>query len=89
MEICFTLNYIGFNLCGVILMKHFYKLYIGQYEKEGTPATWNLQAVVSKEMLKNQVLAIVPNLRYGMELYIVNDDGVKAYFRDGLDKVFK
>ena len=68
----------------------FYKLYIGQYQKEGTPATWIIHGVVPKNNLKNRIKEVVPSLKMGMELYIVTPRGeIKAYFRDGIDKVLK
>lgn len=72
------------------MKKEFYKIYTGQYEKEGVPAIWTINGVVPKNGLKSKIKEIVPNLKFGMELYIVTPSGeIKAYFRDGIDKVIK
>lgn len=65
-----------------------YKLYIGDYLKEGTPATWTINSTVPKKHLKKHVNEVVPLLRQGMELYIVHNGEVHAYFREGLSKYF-
>lgn len=66
-----------------------YKLYIGSYVEKGTPATWTISSTTPKKYLKKHVKEIVPNLKYGMELYIVHNNEVHAYFRDGLRKYFE
>ena len=66
-----------------------YKLYIGDYLKEGTPATWTIVCSTPKKHLRKQVNEVVPLLRQGMELYIVHNNEVHAYFREGLAKYFK
>ena len=66
-----------------------YKLYIGDYLKEGTPAAWTINYTVPKKHLKKHVNELVPLLRQGMELYIVHDNEVHAYFRENLEKYFK
>lgn len=66
-----------------------YKLYIGDYLKEGTPATWTINSTVPKKHLKKQVTEVVSLLRQGMELYIVHDNEIHAYFRENLEKYFK
>lgn len=65
-----------------------YKLYIGDYLKEGTPATWTISCTTPKKHLANHVNEIVKNLRHGMELYIVHKDEVHAYFRENLGRYF-
>lgn len=60
-----------------------YKLYVGTYMEEGTPATWTICGQVPRKHLQKQVEEIVKNLRPGMELYIMNDEGeIKPYFRE-------
>jgi hypothetical protein len=66
-----------------------YKLYIGDYLKEGTPATWTISCTTPKKHLKKHVNEVVPLLKYGMELYIVHNNEVHAYFRENLGKYFK
>ena len=66
-----------------------YKLYIGDYLKDGTPPTWTINSTVPKKHLKKQVTEVVSLLRHGMELYIVHDNEVHAYFRENLEKYFK
>lgn len=66
-----------------------YKLYIGDYIKEGTPATWTINCTVPKNQLKKHVNEVVPLLRQGMELYIIHNNEVHAYFRENLEKYFK
>lgn len=66
-----------------------YKLYIGDYLKEGTPATWTINCTTPKKHLKRHVNEVVPLLRQGMELYIVHNGEVHAYFREDLAKYFK
>lgn len=66
-----------------------YKLYIGDYMQEGTPATWTINSTVPRKHLKKHVNEVVPLLRPGMELYIVHRDEVHAYFRENLKKYFK
>lgn len=66
-----------------------YKIYVGQYEEKGTPATWTICGKVPKKHLKTYINRITPNLKHGMELYIVTPKGeVKAYFRDKLKSLF-
>lgn len=66
-----------------------YYIYVGQYEKEGTPATWTITGKVPKSGLKKHIKELVPNLKMGMELYIITPENeVKAYFRDELEKYF-
>ena len=66
-----------------------YKLYIGDYLKEGTPSTWTINCTTPKKHLRKHVNEVVPLLRHGMELYIVHNNEVHAYFREGLEKYFK
>jgi hypothetical protein len=65
-----------------------YKLYIGDYLKEGTPAAWTIVCQTPKKHLKTHVREIVPILRPGMELYIKHNDEVHAYFREDLRRYF-
>lgn len=65
-----------------------YKLYIGDYLKEGTPATWTINCTTPKKHLKRHVNEVVPLLRQGMELYIVHNGEVHAYFREQLGRYF-
>ena len=59
-----------------------YKLYVGDYVKEGTPATWTL--VHSSEHLSvEDIKEIVINLKYGMDLYIVQNNKVIARYYGG------
>lgn len=65
-----------------------YRLYIGDYKKEGTPATWTIVGQVPKKHLKNRMMEVIPHLRVGMELYILTPTGeIKSYFRDNLAKL--
>ena len=66
-----------------------YKLYIGDYLKEGTPATWTIVGTTPKKHLKKHINEVVPRLRPGMELYIVHNQEIHAYFRENLDRFFK
>lgn len=66
-----------------------YKLYIGDYMNEGTPATWTISCTTPKKHLKKHVREIIPNLKHGMELYIVHDGEIHSYFREQLCKYFE
>lgn len=59
-----------------------YKLFVGGYVKEGTPATWTL--VHSSEHLSvEDIKEIVINLKYGMDLYIVHNNKLIARYYGG------
>lgn len=71
-------------------MKEFYKLYIGESTDDGKPTNWTINGVVPRSNLKIRIKEVVSRLKSGMDLYIVTPTGeVKAFFRDGLDKVIK
>lgn len=65
-----------------------YRLYIGDYLKEGVPATWTIVCQTPKKHLKTHVKEIIPILKPGMELYIKHNDEVHAYFRENLRRYF-
>lgn len=65
-----------------------YKLYIGDYLKEGTPATWTIVCQTPKKHLARHVNEIVPILKPGMELYIKHNEEIHAYFREDLRRYF-
>lgn len=65
-----------------------YKLYIGDYLKEGTPAAWTLVCQTPKKYLKKHINEIIPNMKFGWELYIMHNNEVHAYFRENLGRYF-
>ena len=65
-----------------------YKLYIGDYLKEGTPATWTIVCQTPKKHLVRHVNEIVSRLKPGMELYIKHNKEIHAYFREDLRRYF-
>lgn len=68
-------------------MKPFYKLYVGAYEKEGTPASWTIVSTVPRCGLLPAIKEISSKLRYGMELYILTpNQEIKAFYRDNLSQ---
>lgn len=61
-----------------------YKLFIGDYKKEGTPATWTLvRQDTNKDVIKRAISDLLPEMKQGWEMYIVHGEEVHAYFRDG------
>lgn len=59
-----------------------YKIYVGDYVKEGTPSTWTL--VHSTKFLSvEEIKEIVINLKYGMDLYIVHNNKLIARYYGG------
>lgn len=61
-----------------------YKLFIGDYLKEGTPATWTLVCQsCCKQTIKRVIDELKTRVKPGMELYIVHKDNINAYFREG------
>ena len=65
-----------------------YKLFIGDYLDEGTPATWTLVCCNTRKSVINRVIKeLLPRLKMGMELYIVYNNEVHAYFRDKMRRV--
>ena len=61
-----------------------YKLFIGDYLKEGTPATWTLvYQSHCKKIIKRVIEELKTRVKPGMELYIVHKDRTNAYFREG------
>lgn len=61
-----------------------YKLFIGDYLKEGTPATWTLVCQAPcKQTIKRVIKELETRVKPGMELYIVHKDNINAYFREG------
>lgn len=60
------------------------KVFVGDYVKDGTPATWTLMyehednAIGIDYTLRN----ILPFMRFGMEIYFVDGKDVVGYFRD-------
>ena len=61
------------------------KLYVGGYCKEGIPATWTFVKECDASQTNRYIKKITPHLLFGMDLYIVNKKGVKAYYRDKLN----
>ena len=61
-----------------------YELFIGDYLKEGTPATWTLvYQSHCKKIIKRVIEELKTRVKPGMELYIVHKDITNAYFREG------
>lgn len=65
-----------------------YKLYIGDYLNEGTPATWTIVCQTPKRYLARHINEIIPRMKPGWELYIVHNNQTKAYFRENLGRYF-
>ena len=61
-----------------------HKLFIGDYLKEGTPATWTLVCQSHcKQTIKRVIDELKTRVKPGMELYIVHKNYINAYFREG------
>lgn len=56
-----------------------FKLYVGDYVKEGTPATWTLVHSSYYEPIE-EIERIGALLKYGLDLYIVRDNKVISRF---------
>lgn len=56
-----------------------YKLYVGDYVKEGTPATWTLVHSSCCEPIE-EFERFGTRLKYGLDLYVVRDNKVIAGF---------
>lgn len=59
-----------------------YKLYVGDYVKEGTPATWTLVHSSYYEPVE-EIERYAVNLKYGMDLYMVHDNKLIARYYGG------
>lgn len=59
-----------------------YKIYIGDYVKKGVPATWTLLHSSEHEPTE-EIKRFVVNLKYGMDLYIVQDNKLIARYYGG------
>lgn len=59
-----------------------YKLYVGDYVKKGVPATWTLVNSSEHEPTE-EIKRFAVNLKYGMDLYIIQDNKLIArYYGD-------
>lgn len=59
-----------------------YRVYIGDFVKKGTPATWTLVYRSEHKPIK-EAKEIGRNLKYGMDLYIVHDNKLIARYYGG------
>ena len=59
-----------------------YKLYIGDYVREGTPATWTLVYSSYCEPVE-EIERFGTRLKYGLDLYVVRDNKVIARYYGG------
>lgn len=61
---------------------YMYKIYIGDFVKKGTPATWTLVYRSEHKPIK-EAKEIGRKLKYGMDLYIVHDNKLIARYYGG------
>lgn len=62
-----------------------YKIFVGDYVKEGTPAALTLCGTSTKEMLSQKVIQLLPMIKHGLDIFIENPDKkITAYYRDNM-----
>lgn len=70
------------------------KVYVGDYKKEDNPATYTFlfEEEDAQKALDEIELQIIPELKYGMDVYIKNtnhDEIMYAYYRDLVEYSYK